>query len=336
MSAKKKSSSSKASAEVDPTRPTLTEDIIQIILEELKEQLQSDDLQGISKNIMLYEGLLFEDNLFKMDILGHNITRESRTEWETLLEQGRVKHRNWLKTIKLYDSFEIFNKNEKGWFPVKVIGGPENGVVDIHFNGWGKKYDTTVTLGESKIVPMGTFCASQKKNKVHVGTASASSSSSSAVVAEATSSSAPSNVSEEKLPPESDDQPSATEAAAPMEDAPALSRSGRVLKKVKDAPPAPAPKTVKKTGGGKKSKQIQKDFNDWICSICNMLEAPKGTELMCCDGPCRRSFHAECLDDENVAQMDSWLCTDCVEGMHSCFVCNRRGSDYVVSNEIYC
>ncbi len=319
---KKSNGKEKATVPHDTTstnQTTLTEDILQLILVELKDHIVNNDLQGISKNIVLYEGLLEEDAVFNTSIMEANISPSGRKAWDKLIVQAKSAHRQWLKNIKLNDSFEIFNDGENKWFPAKVITNPENDVVTIHYNGWPSKYDTVISLFEKRIVPSDTFCGSKKKSKhafaipeakVEIPVAPETvPSPSNAVVVEGSSSSS---------------------STVNGESAVGLSRSGRTLRKVQDTKPA---ERAKKGGSGtKKGKQKkEKDYNDWVCTICTMLEAPQGTELMLCDGPCRRSFHLECLLDDSAAQVDSWLCSDCIEGAHSCFVCNQRGLDYVVS-----
>lgn len=37
------------------------------------------------------------------------------------------------------------------------------------------------------------------------------------------------------------------------------------------------------------------DRNEWICAICDQLEAFDDSDLILCDGPCLRSFHIGCL-----------------------------------------
>lgn len=43
------------------------------------------------------------------------------------------------------------------------------------------------------------------------------------------------------------------------------------------------------------------DNNDWLCSVCDGLPMATDGEdelMVCCDGPCLRSFHVRCIDDE--------------------------------------
>jgi hypothetical protein len=74
------------------------------------------------------------------------------------------------------------------------------------------------------------------------------------------------------------------------------------------------------------------DYNDWKCTICGMVEDIKGTQLLLCDGPCRRSYHEGCLESSYITPADEeeWWCLDCTEGCHPCFICGTKGQDYLV------
>ena len=85
-----------------------------------------------------------------------------------------------------------------------------------------------------------------------------------------------------------------------------------------------------------KAKETPKegeDDNDWVCGECGMLEAPDGSPLALCDGPCMRSFHLTCLGFASGAELPTiagaWLCQDCENGTHKCFICKQSGKDYV-------
>ena len=84
----------------------------------------------------------------------------------------------------------------------------------------------------------------------------------------------------------------------------------------------------------KKVKDKDKDNNEWVCSICEFLEAPDDSDLLLCDGPCLRSFHIGCLHGRNLSSEpnaeESWLCLDCTEGKHNCFICEEKGDDFKV------
>ncbi len=79
----------------------------------------------------------------------------------------------------------------------------------------------------------------------------------------------------------------------------------------------------------------EEDANDWHCSICMKISAPGGslvgkTELVCCDGPCLRSFHMGCLelDDGHEFFLNQvWLCDLCTDRSGPCFLCNVKDEE---------
>ena len=50
------------------------------------------------------------------------------------------------------------------------------------------------------------------------------------------------------------------------------------------------------------------------------------------DGPCKRTFHVECLgmsETDLPPAEQQWLCDECSVGRHTCFVCKEVGQDRV-------
>ncbi|KAF0895444.1 hypothetical protein E2562_012452, partial [Oryza meyeriana var. granulata] len=75
-------------------------------------------------------------------------------------------------------------------------------------------------------------------------------------------------------------------------------------------------------------EEEEEDLFDSICSICD-----NGGDLLCCDGPCMRSFHAKIGTGEDsycdtlgyseaeVQAMKNFLCKNCEHKQHQCFFC---------------
>jgi hypothetical protein len=79
-------------------------------------------------------------------------------------------------------------------------------------------------------------------------------------------------------------------------------------------------------------KEVEEEFaTTWICVECKEAECmmePDATELLICDGVCRRVFHYPCaglsrLPPENVP----FLCPDCIHRKHMCSLCSNYGHD---------
>ncbi|XP_020530736.1 protein ENHANCED DOWNY MILDEW 2 isoform X2 [Amborella trichopoda] len=75
------------------------------------------------------------------------------------------------------------------------------------------------------------------------------------------------------------------------------------------------------------------DLFDTVCAICD-----NGGELLCCEGPCMRSFHATndagaesyCkslgMTDAQVKAIQNFFCKNCQYKRHQCFACGALGS----------
>ncbi|XP_006644210.1 protein ENHANCED DOWNY MILDEW 2-like [Oryza brachyantha] len=80
-------------------------------------------------------------------------------------------------------------------------------------------------------------------------------------------------------------------------------------------------------------EEEEEDLFDSICSICD-----DGGDLLCCDGPCMRSFHAKIGTGEDsycdtlgyteaeVQAMKTFLCKNCEHKQHQCFTCGALES----------
>ncbi|XP_009396089.2 protein ENHANCED DOWNY MILDEW 2 [Musa acuminata AAA Group] len=87
----------------------------------------------------------------------------------------------------------------------------------------------------------------------------------------------------------------------------------------------------------------ESDLFDSVCAICD-----NGGELLCCEGPCLRSFHAtrkageesECKSlgytKAEVESLQNFLCNNCLYKQHQCFGCGKLGaSDKSKGAEVY-
>lgn len=84
------------------------------------------------------------------------------------------------------------------------------------------------------------------------------------------------------------------------------------------------------------------DHNSYLCSVCEAFAADDdggdsgdgdaeggggydGGVLLCCDGPCLRSFHLRCIEIDEVPE-DDYICSECQTGSHPCFACGQFGA----------
>ncbi|WVZ64093.1 hypothetical protein U9M48_013662 [Paspalum notatum var. saurae] len=91
-------------------------------------------------------------------------------------------------------------------------------------------------------------------------------------------------------------------------------------------------------------EEEDEDLFESICAICD-----NGGDLLCCDGPCMRSFHAKkgtgedsyCgtlgYTEEEVEAMNIFLCKNCEYKQHQCFICGvLEPSDGAVAKVFLC
>eukprot|EP00949_MAST-11_sp_MAST-11-sp1_P000467 g467.t1 len=77
----------------------------------------------------------------------------------------------------------------------------------------------------------------------------------------------------------------------------------------------------KAKSGGARSKAVGAEYMD-ACALCE-----DGGELLCCEGPCMRTFHPKCVGLDKMPASASWYCPDCLNKAHLCLVCNMADSD---------
>jgi hypothetical protein len=179
---------------------------------------------------------------------------------------------------------------------------------------WASKFDLTISLKESRSFPAGFRVKDRKRGSI--GKAKAEEEDDQVGETNPDVPVIQAAVETEQLKPEAI-------AVEPI----LTTRSGRKLQdNVTVATEKPKSKKKKTAGGGEE----EPDKNEWICGICHFLESDDGTELILCDGPCMRSYHFGCMglsSAEVCNHGDKWLCQDCSDGQHNCFICGVRGAD---------
>jgi hypothetical protein len=83
-----------------------------------------------------------------------------------------------------------------------------------------------------------------------------------------------------------------------------------------------------------KVEDVESEFDtQWICCECKEAECqmdPEATEMLVCDGPCRRLVHYPCAGLNAIPpEHEKFYCNDCTKGSHSCMICGEYGVDDV-------
>lgn len=91
---------------------------------------------------------------------------------------------------------------------------------------------------------------------------------------------------------------------------------------------------TKQTKKPKTTKEVDREAEfatSWICTECKEAECmmqPEATELIVCDGPCRRLFHYPCAGLSSIPPEDEpFFCYDCQKEQHICSICLEYGID---------
>ena len=91
-----------------------------------------------------------------------------------------------------------------------------------------------------------------------------------------------------------------------------------------------ATKKQKSKPGTKKGTE-EEFATTWICVECKEAECmmePEATELLICDGVCRRVFHYPCAGLAELPPDDiPFICDDCTHQKHICSLCSNYGYD---------
>jgi hypothetical protein len=200
--------------------------------------------------------------------------------------KGEGIMRDWKQSLVEGDFIDVYRKQELVWYTAKIIY-KEGDVFSMHYNGWAKKYDDhEMSFSECQMFPCGTAV---KQKKPSVKKAKAVNYTFLEVVKE-----------EEEAP------------AKPAE----VEEGDRAGRRARAARVDLNEDTFGKKAAPAKKKQKTKEEEDyedsmrreWVCSVCSQLEAPDGSDLILCDGLCKRSFHLMCL---NLSEVGTVLMYNC-------------------------
>ena len=234
-----------------------------------------DDDADTEEEVALTNGnteLVVNTTTPKETIVDHDPMHSIRLKAVNLLEE-------WKSELRAGDTVDYYRLEENRWYNAKILE-KKGDLFSLHYNGWGKKYDDkNISFSHSKFFPSGTATVLKKKpakkpKMKHFEIV--------AVV-------------------KTDD----SQANGEVGD---LDRDGRRARAARVVPDETS--QGKKLSKRKKTKE-ELDLEDsmrrdWVCSICHQLEATDDSDLILCDGLCKRSFHLLCL---NLPEVIKEKCT---------------------------
>ena len=238
------------------------------VIPKLKELVANNDFNASNQIFCLMDFI----NKTNIKIFIKLTTFEGNTDlYTSLYEQNKIKLKSWLQNLKSGDNADSYHIKDRKWYRIKILKRDADEIL-VHYQGWDSKYDQLINIFTSEILPPG--CRAKYKDKApkqSKGEIEAEIDDISPIIESSSSSSA--DIDESKLTTDENI---------------ILDRPRRSIKIIEDISPV---KYSKK----KLKSDVPDDDNDWLCGICGMLESNDGSDLLMCDGPCRRSFHYGCL-----------------------------------------
>ena len=312
-------------------------------MHELIRKANVDDFESISaigRRIFSYENV-YNHNEKLRDHINESL---EAVEVDMVINKALRSMDTWkLKKLKAGEFCDIYQSRYGSWYHSKVKTRVGN-IIDVHYNGWAAKFDETIDLTDpdgvrSLIYPPHTFSTARKvtlkkvKRNTHtyipVETIVVDGVEREDTYWNRTGTDAPESWNQgEKVWVRGKGYVDASEYKSLQEFK--VSRTGRAIKSVvstKADAPTTKPKRDKVRMYGERETDVE-DNNDFLCSICEQLEADDHSDLILCDGPCLKSWHLGCMGSKDPSVFpDTWKCDDCESEKHQCYICDDYGRD---------
>lgn len=277
-------------------------------LENFPNLVQDEDLVGIGK--LLY-------GVDTADAVNERYPHEA--------QQARLLLQKWVSKLTCGETIDLCPPSSRAWYSVKLLEKHDGDLFHLHYYGWGKSADETVDLSTCWCLPAHTMTKPKKKSNPP-----AKKSYFYVEIVEEEKEEVP------ELDPFASCGTRSGRCAIGFKDSDQSSNQSEVLTRKRSTSPSehieePAAQETKKQ---KRQKKITlEDEADWVCTECGHTEAPDDSDLLLCEGGCKRSFHLHCLgifsqaEREKIIAGDAWLCNDCIRHRHTCAICHDEGDD---------
>lgn len=207
-----------------------------------------------------------------------------------IYDSGRDMFQKWKENLGDKGKFDIWKDNV--WNCASILRVMNKSVFFVHYDGWGSKFDEEVDTEQYLILPAHTMTKAKRTPVTKKRTFFAI----------------------EEVPVEA---VAATPTAADLiieEGVGVRTSGGRTLRGKRSQTSADVPEesgeqvlssdvSTKKKPRKKKQDDLEEEA-DWVCTICRQMEAEDGSDLLLCEGGCKRSYHFNCLGLKEVRTIE--------------------------------
>jgi hypothetical protein len=248
---------------------------------------------------------------------------------QDVLQAAALVQSQWIATLAAGDTIDICVAPFLTWYTARLLrkeqvgDQKESSLFYLHYMGWSKDKDETVDLAKCHCLPAYTMTKQKKKAPIRRKTFFYLE-----PIAEPEMAPPPTNA-----PPVAPSAPESAEKtqSIPPAHPPSQQQEQQLLSEEKREEEDQG----KTKGTSQKPKKVKNlvEEADWICTECGDMEAPDESDLLLCEGGCKRSFHLLCLgiisptEREKIIAGDAWVCDDCRRHRHTCAICHDEGDD---------
>jgi hypothetical protein len=231
----------------------------------------------------------------------------------------------WVSSLTEGNTIDINVPPSPVWYTARLLKNEGSSIFHLHYLGWDKRSDETKNLSECRCLPAYTMTVNRKKKK---------------------------NIPRRKsyfvleVIEEAPEEPPLTpilptpRSRRMAHSAPTTEEKPQSKRPLPEDTPPSLPQPHHDEGTTPKKLKKEKDLAeeaDWICAECGDMEASDDSDLLLCEGGCKRSFHMLCLgitsatERQRIIAGDAWVCDDCRRHRHTCMICHDEGDDDTVS-----
>jgi hypothetical protein len=252
------------------------------LVELLKSAVEEGDVGAV--------GRLMQDEAINHDWL--------RDQCPDIYLKGYDLFASWRFSIRVKDVIRTWHPQYYEWYTTEIKEDRGESNFFVHYKKFPKTYDEVINVSLSKVLPLPKKTKSKKERKIYFEMIEET-------VAPSTSFDMPAEIDEESAFKSASGRLLRGTAKRTSLDGAAADRSSLGGDGVQESGTSSTTTTSSKaTGKGGRKKQDPnerlEDDADWVCFLCKQMEAEDGSNLLLCEGGCKRSFHFKCLGLDEV------------------------------------